>query len=284
MSGEVWGGRTGVHPLHAIWEAVGSGTFVIVHSQRSGDDTRVCWPCGSVCVDVVSSPAGIHDDGVRSSEGRPAGDEADEFGETEHIGDSIPADAFKFFSVPFSYTVRGWTVRIRKVNSTKPAACGGGGHQHLRNLAATPRATTPDSTMRTPQANRAPQRVRIVCVRWLARQCMSSAVSAMVSRLARIGFKVAYWATRDIRPTSGGMRLGLPHLSRRGQRAHAGNQADAGSDSLSLCDGLAGFRQSSPCEAPWCTPHCRVKFRAETCIFLSSTGNGDESHRARLGM
>ena len=133
------------------------------------------------------------------------------------------------------YPVHGSDFRESR---SKPAACGGGGHQHLWDLAATPRATTPDSRMRTPQANGALQRARSFCVRWLARHCMSSAVSAIVSRLARIGFKVAYWLDRGTRPTSCGMHLALPPPRRPGQIAHAGRDGKGPSDWPTLCDGL----------------------------------------------
>lgn len=38
-------------------------------------------------MDVVSSPAGVDNDSMRGRQGRPAGDEVDELGETEHVGD-----------------------------------------------------------------------------------------------------------------------------------------------------------------------------------------------------
>lgn len=77
-------------------------------------------------------------------------------------------------------------------------------------------------------------------VRWLARHCMSPTVSAIVSRLARIGSKVAYWLDRGTQPTSGGMHLALPPPRRPDQIAHAERDGGAHSDSLRLCDGLAG--------------------------------------------
>lgn len=226
--------RTWVHPLHSVREAISA--IVIVDSQRPGDNAWVCRRHGSVCVDVVSSPARVHDHGMRSSKGRPAGNEVDELGETEHVGDSRKRNIVSML-VSFSF-VSGARCRYRKSRS-KPAACGGGGHQHLWDLMATPCATTPDSKMRTPHANGTLQRARSFCARWLARHCMSPTVSAIVSGLARIGFKVAYWLDRGTRPTSGGMHLALPPPRRPGQIAHAEKDGGARSDSLRLCDGLA---------------------------------------------
>jgi hypothetical protein len=113
---------TWIHPLHSIREAVSA--IVIVDSQRPGNDVRVCWRHGSVCVDVVSSPARVHDNGMRGSKGRPAGNEVDELGETKHIGDSRRRDIGSTV-LSFSF-VSGARCEYRKSRS-KPTACGGGG-------------------------------------------------------------------------------------------------------------------------------------------------------------
>lgn len=92
--------------------------------------------------------------------------------------------------------------------------------------------------MRTLHANGTLQRARSFCARWLARHCRSPTVSAIVSRLARIGSKVAYWLDRGSRPTSNRMHLALPPPRQPGQIAHAGQDGHVRSDSLTLCDGL----------------------------------------------
>jgi hypothetical protein len=178
---------------------------------------------------------------MRGRKRRPAGNEVDELGETEHVGDCNSRDSTSdllSMQVPFSF-VRGARFRCRKSRG-KPSSVRWRGHQHLwgphGHALCHPRA---DSRMRTPQANGTLQRARSSCVRWLARHRKSSAVSAMVSRLARIGFEVAYWLDRGTRPTSGGMHLALPPPRRPVQIAHVEQKRRARPDSPALCDGLA---------------------------------------------
>jgi hypothetical protein len=144
---------------------------------------------------------------------------------------------FNAGSLLFLYAVHGSDVESREAS---PAACGGGGISTYGGTSR-PRLVPPTSRfeMRTPQANGTLQRARSSCVRWLARHCKSSAVSAMVSRLARIGFEVAYWLDRGTRPTSGGMHLALPPPRRPVQIAHVEQKRRVQSDSPAPCDGLA---------------------------------------------
>lgn len=53
-------------------------------------------------MDVVSSPTGIHDDGMRSSKGQPAGNKIDEHGETEPV-DGSRRQIVGSIRVPFSF-------------------------------------------------------------------------------------------------------------------------------------------------------------------------------------
>jgi hypothetical protein len=154
---------------------------------------------------------------------------------------TIPRDSRSdLFQCRFpSLFVRGARFRCRKSRG-KPSSVRWRGHQHLWGTSR-PRLVPPTSRfeMRTPQANGTLQRARSSCVRWLARHCKSSAISTMVSRLARIGFEVAYWLDRGTRPTSGGMHLALPPPRRPVQIAHVEQKRRAPSDSPAPCDGLA---------------------------------------------
>lgn len=139
--------RTWVHPLHSVGKAVGS--IIVIDTQRPGNNARVCWRCGSVGVDVVSSPGWVHYNGMRSSKGRPAGNEVDELSETEHVGD-FKGQYGGSMQVSFSF-VRGARFRYRKSRG-KPSSVRWRGHQHLWDLTATPCATTADLRMRTPSS------------------------------------------------------------------------------------------------------------------------------------
>jgi hypothetical protein len=80
--------RTWVHPLHAVWKSICAGVFVVVDTERSIRNRRVCVGLGSVGVDVVSSPSWVDDNGMCSGE-RPSSGDEDELGKTKHGGGAM---------------------------------------------------------------------------------------------------------------------------------------------------------------------------------------------------
>jgi len=74
-----------VHPLHAIWVAVGVGVVVVVHSPRARRDACIVFCDGAVGVDVVASPWRVHNHRVRCSE-RPARSRENQRAQADHAG------------------------------------------------------------------------------------------------------------------------------------------------------------------------------------------------------
>lgn len=138
-----------------------------------------------------------------------------------------------------SLFVRGARFRCRKSRG-KPSSVRWRGHQHLwgphGHALCHPRADSRCERLKRMELCKGP--AGSASAGWPGYR-KSSAVSAMVSRLARIGFEVAYWLDRGTRPTSGGMHLALPPPRRPVQIAHVGGNRPVQSDSPAVCDGLA---------------------------------------------
>jgi len=77
-----------VHPLHAIWKAIGASVVVVVDADGPIRNRWVGVRQGAVGVNVVSSPWRVDDDGMCGGE-RPGSGDEDELGKTEHYGGSV---------------------------------------------------------------------------------------------------------------------------------------------------------------------------------------------------
>jgi hypothetical protein len=195
--------RTWIHPLHAIGEAIGS--ILIVDSKRSGLDSGVRIRRGSVGVDVVSSPSWVHNDCVGRGE-RPAGDDKNELGESEHDGGQIQQRSGSSANVLLFLRCSGLQSSSTQSGSgrRKPAACGGGGHQHLwgARLLCNHGVLLEEPAGEWGQQNGADR---------TASHCMS-ALEALSRQ--RIGSVLAYWLDRGERP------LSFPHARLLGREGN----------------------------------------------------------------